>query len=72
MDRGQLPPKPPSGMKRYRATIQGSNPFAPKGPYEVTQTTDVDESMSFEQVEEFARQAARDMRCRLVKLEVVG
>lgn len=60
-------------MKRYKVTIK-SNPFHVPAPWTATQTADVDEKLSFEQVREFALEAAkaRGLSFHSLDLEVVS
>ena len=74
MDAEKLPPRPPAGMKRYKAICRkpNQNPFAGRlGPTQEAQEVDLDETISFAQVEEWAREAAKRDGLEFLRLEVV-
>lgn len=68
-----LPAHPPAGQKRYKAYTRkiGENPFRGSGVSNHTQVVDVDKNIPLEQVEEWAREAAKEGGFELLRLEEV-
>ena len=68
-----LPTHSPPGHKRYKAYSRpvNSNPFRGQGVSNYTQTVDIKEEVTFEEVEQFARAAAKNKGYDFLHLEVV-
>ncbi len=73
LNMSDLPVRPAPGQKRYKAYSRkpGDNPFHPRGLREYTQTVDIAEDITREQVEQWARQSAKERGYQFLRLEVI-
>lgn len=67
----KLPPRPPAEMKRYTAICSkpGDNPFRGRSVLQYTQTVDVAKGTPVAQVEQWAREAAKQGGYIFLRLE---
>ena len=76
MDTGtkQLPKYPPQGTTRYRVYCSDpkENPFSPRGPTSLIKTADIDATITFAQVEAWARQDAQLSKLTFRSVEVLS
>ncbi|MDB5187969.1 MAG: hypothetical protein JWO50_489 [Candidatus Kaiserbacteria bacterium] len=59
-------------MKRYTAIYNkpGNNPFRGRGPIQLSDTVDIDKDIPFDEVEQWARNAATD-GCIFIELKAL-
>ncbi len=69
-----VPPCVPAGKTRYKVTVRDpkQNPFRGQGVVTTFKRADVDSAMPLAQVEQFARENAKESGFEFVSLEVMS
>ena len=70
-----LPPHPPKGKKRWKVVLRDpkENPFRSRhGASRYTQTVDLDQNISRDQVETWAQEAAKGLGYEFLELQAVA